>query len=869
MGGEPVTYRRLLRRPLMVLTIVVVAVVVRAQVLASTAPTPSVSASSASPSAPASAAARSGPKQPAELRAEDLAGVEDPDALLAAGRHWLASDEKLARQCFEAAIAKNEINLYRKLEGTPFAEALVLELMGQMDQAAEAWTTAFDSDLLAAYYFLSHLSQHPQRAQLRKTARELVSAAVDTVKRGGKVSIYTTKKGEKRYLQLVSDEDVEAALSEGKKIRYAYIDKLDLRGRTLDKRVSCQNCIVGGIEAWEADIKEQFDFRGFVLGDAHFGKKWKGERNNSAVLPAATFNRLYLEYSVFLGNVDFDSVRISGRVANFPLAVFDGEANLRNMQFDGTAEFRFAHFGGPASLKGSRFGGSAYFSYSHWTDLDMSRVAVDAKTAHFASTTFNGDLLVEDATFQQGFTLEHATFHGDAFFRRSKVEGVLNFSRTVAHKNLTLSRMEVKDLLFYGGEVFGVARFDDGVFSGRARFSLDELTRRQHLSDVTPLHKLYKLYQGDDDAEEDLTSQSQYGVRSVDDLVSRFHSDVSFANTYFEQFVGFERVAFGTKDKGHIANFYNTQFQGEAHFERARFNGVADFRTIAGEELSFNRAKFHKAWMLDDANVPGRLTTTEVDLLGDATISVAGADIASFGLSYRQLLLDGSNPWSVDGQRLFYVQCLAKGRDNKALFDDLRLADARWDSTKEQPIEDATLISKRIEELCVDRSIDEFTRLRDSFEARSKSAEADWAYWHLKHYQNHQAWVTGTGAKKVGAVAEKLMFEKAFGWGVLLTNLIFTSFCVICFFAVLQRYVCGEMVVEWDHEKMKYSELPWAAVFIVSIHGFLGGLGDAENLIPSSNKTWKYLYTAEIIIGIVVITFFIGAYTRMVVSGGA
>ena len=68
-----------------------------------------------------------------------------------------------------------------------------------------------------------------------------------------------------------------------------------------------------------------------------------------------------------------------------------------------------------------------------------------------------------------------------------------------------------------------------------------------------------------------------------------------------------------------------TQFAGEAHFERARFYGIADFRTIAGEELSFNQVRFHNHWMLDDANVPGRLTTTEADLLGKATLSLAGA----------------------------------------------------------------------------------------------------------------------------------------------------------------------------------------------------------------------------------------------------
>ena len=429
-------------------------------------------------------------------------------------------------------------------------------------------------------------------------------------------------------------------------------------------------------------------------------------------------------------------------------------------------------------------------------------------------------------------------------------------------------------MLMYGGEVRGNADFDNNVFLGRARFSLDELTRRQHLQNVDPLHKLYKQYQGDDDAEEDLTKKSQYGVTTVDDLVSHFKGNVSFANTYFKQFAGFERVYFGTPHKSAeertLANFYNTQFGGEAHFERAHFYGIADFRTIAGLELSFNQARFHDSWMLDDANVPGRLSTTETDLLGDATISIAGADIRSFGIGYRQLLKDVEEVWHVKGHRMFYEQCLHDMNDgeNVDLYrNDTRLTDAKWDDAGEELLTDEKQIIAKVEALCIERTIDEYTRYRDSFEGRSMSDESDWAYWELKHYTNYRRGQSGIWGAIV-AFIEQVVFEKAFGWGVLLSNLLATCAVVILFFAVLMRIFCADMELEWDGVPTVYSELSPFALLVISMHSFLGGFGNAENLVANATSTYKALFTLEMMTGIIVITFFIGAYTRMVISGG-
>ena len=191
--------------------------------------------------------------------------------------------------------------------------------------------------------------------------------------------------------------------------------------------------------------------------------------------------------------------------------------------------------------------------------------------------------------------------HGEAA-SRARVLGTLN-----------ITQVEGTDLDALGIEVLGDTAVTDSVFTGNVRFALDSLKRRQHLDDPAPLHTLYKRYQGDVDADEDLTSGSQYGVTHVDDLTATLHGGVSFANSIFQKFVSFEGVRFGHDDHG-ATSFYNTQFYGEAHFERTVFYGPADFRTISGNELAFNDATFHDTWMLEDANVPGRLTASGAEL---------------------------------------------------------------------------------------------------------------------------------------------------------------------------------------------------------------------------------------------------------------
>ncbi len=797
---------------------------------------------------------------PLVTASKHIANIEDPTILIEEGQRLLKNgDKELAKECFEAAVERNELNHYENFATTLYGKAIVHELMGEFDRSQAMWREGIENDVVSAYYFLRSFSRDPKASDLRKEAQTRIQKAVEEVKAGGSPHFYTTKKGKKRTLSLLSNEEARQKLEAGESMRYTYIDELDLSQGQFEKRVRCYRCVFGSIKGYGSTFKSTVELaRGVVMKDAHFGKKWTGKVNKSKPIEPSTFSGLFMGNTLIFGNLNLDSVEFKEAVANFPLVTVEGEGDLRNTKFRTNAEFRYARFTGLINAKGAEFDESVYFGHSQLGGLDFSRTVVRKNPIYFNSAKFSGPVTFQKCELKRGATFESTVFEGDVRMYLCRVYDRINFSRATFQKSLEFNHMQLTDMDFYGGVVKGNADFSDCVFSGSVRFSLDSLTRRLHLQNVDPLHQLYKLYQGDDDAEANLTEKSQYGVRHVDDLTANMLGEVSFSNTIFQKFVSFEGVQFGIAGTDHRASFYNTQFYGEAHFESTDFYAEADFRTIFGNEISFNKAHFHDTLLLDDANVPGRMSMNGVDLDSAATISFYGARIAGFGVSFRQL-----RDRETDKHRLFYEQCFHSGTQNEAYWDDPRLADAKWDDVQEIEITDPEQIRARVRQMCIDRTVSEFVVMKDTFSKRSMNEESDWAYWHLRHYKNYASRISaGDILGNVAFVLKWVVFEKGFGWGVHLENLLGTGLIVTLVFMLLLRIFCAEMLVDWDNETIKFKDLPLYAMFIVSFHSFLGRARDWKS--KSSPSAWKWFYTAEVIIGIILVTFFIGAYTRTI-----
>lgn len=784
---------------------------------------------------------------------EQAETIEDPRALVRAGRfHLAAGNAELARGLFTKAIEREELALYFG-KAKELREARTLELLGDFDGAAAQYRSYMEKDPLHTALALRLVSIHPQRDELFAAVVERVKSLVADAKAGKEAVIYVTSKGEKRPIEVIPDRDVLkrlAAFNAGDdkaKPKYCYVETLDLTGlepEEIPARLDFERCIIGSVKIPDRDVKTLV-IKGFVLGDFEVGKTWEGEVNKSKARPGSRFIDVTTRETVFLGRANFQDVAISGRKAAFPLTVFEGGADFRGARLSAAADFRFSVFGEGANFKRARMEKSVYFGSARFRKETTFTELYSEQDVYFDSVRFEAPVQFEACEFNRRVTFENAQFGDEVRFSSSRVRGRLNMSRTVLTGPLTMKEVSFGGMDFIGAELLADASFVDARIDGKVRFSLDDVTRARYLSDPAPLLSMYRDYQGDEDAEEPLARRTAYGVEHVDDLIARVDGNLSFANTVFGGFVIFERVTFGKPGGDTTAEFYNTQFGGETHFERTHWHSIADFTTIYAEELALNEATFHRTLILDDANVPGRVTMTDAHFEGNATLSFYGAEIGTFQVDRGQI--EGEA-----GHRLWYEQC-ALGSAPLAGETRVRRLGV-GDSIDEA--------SFRVD--CYDRAIDEFVSLKQSFGDRAMTPDEDWAYWWIKHHETGAGVATGTMAGYLAWPVRFILFELAFGWGVRLGNLAITALVVCMGFTVVYKTLCRDTIMQYDGDGMRISEIPWLGMFYISLQS-LGSFNTGWDFAQSDMR-FKYLNTAHTYAGVIIMTFFVGAYTRMILA---
>ncbi|MEN0063751.1 MAG: pentapeptide repeat-containing protein [Myxococcota bacterium] len=779
-----------------------------------------------------------------------LAEIEDPRRLQAIGRQAMEDgDTTLARNAFTARLDRIEFATYVPLR-PPLDEALVAEAMGEFDLAAAKYREAVEIDPLYVVLILRIQSEHPEREALTAEVLETVRQRGEAARNGARnAKIYTTKsKGEPRYLIPTTTDEVVERARQGNISRYCYIEELDftkVKGALPDE-IILNRCVIGSIRGTSLAFGKLVISRSFVFGDAVFGKIFEGERHKSAAVQPATFRDMSFRETVFMGKAIFAAVEAGPGRAYFPLVVFEGEADFKGAEFAGVTDFRFASFGRGANFRFMRMTQPVYFGGTRYRANTVFSSVFSARQAYFNESTFEGAVNFDDCEFQQGATFESSRFGGPTSFGTTQVAETLNLSRAVFEDEVNVKEVHVGSLDALGTHFRDDAWFMDATIDGRSRFSLDEVTRHAVRENLDELLQIYRDYQGDEDAEEPITTQSSYGVTSLDDLSARIDRNIHFANTRFGGYTVFEAVQFGTQGLESVASFFNAQFLGETHFENTRWTGQADFTTIFGREVAFNNAHFDRSLILDDANVPGRVTLTDATFADDANLSFYGAEIASFEI----------NPNQVDGKpgghphRLFYEAC-ARGDIDAS---DNRIRRMRFDGVPEN----------KVQQVCHDFVVDEFVTLKQSFGDRAMTGAEDEAYWWTRHYETMMAFRFGTLAQRASAALALILFEGAFGWGVQLVNLGFASAIVTVIFALLYRLLCPNTILVYDGQNIPIREVSFIGLCFVSLQSLIAintgwDFGDDDH-------TFRYLNTIETLVGFVVLTFFVGAYTRMILA---
>ncbi len=801
-------------------------------------------------------AARAPTERPPAVRSEaDLELVEDPAILDRAGRvHLAAGDTELARKCFEAALLAEELNHYSNFSKRDAFSALLHERMGEAEQAEAAWAAGVDKDLQFTYIYCRLLSRDPGKEARLEAMRAEVRRRAAAAEAGETVHWYTTKKGASRPLEVITQDELirrGQAMDAGalRKFRYLYVPELDLAALPPEWDVQLNRSVVGRLRGYGAERTGTFGMSGFVLDECHLGKKWKGRVNLSSSLPPGKFGQLFLMELVVLSDASFGDCEFRGRNAAFGFAVFEGAADFSAVRAAETADFRYTSFVGGANFRRSVFEGPAHFGHAHFGGAaDFADMVCTTRRAWFNSTAFDGPSSFEKVDWRQGGTFEDARFARPLVLSRSRFGARLNLSRSRFEGGIQGRELVCDGVDFFGSQLGGASDFTDSVFDGHVRFSLDDVTWREFAGRLDELHKLYKLYQGDEDATEDLTTRSAYGVESIDDLTASIPGTITFANAMFAEFCQFQRVTFGTPDGDAVADFYNAQFRGETHFERAVFHADADFTTIFANELGLNDAAFHGRVMLDDANVPGRVTMNGARFLGGSDLSLYGAQISRFHISKEQLEERRGR------HRLFYERC-AKGR-----VDDVR-ADPRIERAMA-----GTLPGERppeVVDLCYERLCEDFNVLGNAFAERGMPPDEDWAYWSGKHHETMHELFHGGFVARIQAAGRWFLFELMFGWGVRLQNLGIAVLIVVLIYGVLYKVLCPDAHIEFNGFQTTFRHLTWTQSIFVSM---LSLMSMDIGWDIGRNRGFRWLNVSEVLMGVVILTFFVGAYTRLVLA---
>ena len=146
-----------------------------------------------------------------------IADIEDPRSLAFLADNALqAGAIEDARMLFEAMLAREEVDKYLPYRDI-LKEALILERIGELEEAAAKYRESLPNDLLRTVQVLRILSIHPKRDELVEEAYATVHRLVDDAKAGEQnQTFYKTNSGKPRYLKQWTQEEFMAKQRDGR-----------------------------------------------------------------------------------------------------------------------------------------------------------------------------------------------------------------------------------------------------------------------------------------------------------------------------------------------------------------------------------------------------------------------------------------------------------------------------------------------------------------------------------------------------------------------------------------------------------------------------------------------------------------------------
>jgi hypothetical protein len=554
-----------------------------------------------------------------------------------------------------------------------------------------------------------------------------------------------------------------------------------------------------------------------VSGQADFGEIACSE-GSLALIGFDVEGDLRLDFSVWQ-EAQWDKVKVSGVVRGQQLrlagkwqlrectakAMEIRQAQLRDIKFDNCRSERLA------------------LTQTHVND-DLHLVNTVCGQADWGSLKVDREINCHKCKFEQGIQGKWLTV-GLFLLRNCNVAGPLNLEEsllakfslraTTCHQNVVLSLSKISgkldlgaatilgDLQMCGIQVEGLGIFFNG------RFHTIDATDAQFRSAVYFLRP--EVWQHFADIPENLRKPAEVAGNFL------------FAHAQFKELLLAEQVRFGGKVQGQEAVFH-----GDVSFHGAQFASDLDLhRCRVMSSLNLSDSKIEGNLMLDECDIHRRL-----DLVGCVfqTISFAYALIDHFAVAYEQLMAHAAV-----GRRLVHAQ-------NPPDFVKAR---------------------------------SEFLLLRDAFAQMGHHDAQDWAHWQLKRIErkmvSRRAWQTlchgPSFLARLRALSilasnslERWFIDAGSGYGTQPARVGLLAFIIMLVFSIFY-FLHFDQVVFSDLSKQGGNTFLLSLYFSVTNFTTMG-LG---NVYPTSDGWLKYLVASEALFGILLMTLFVGTWTRKIV----
>ena len=159
--------------------------------------------------------------------------------------------------------------------------------------------------------------------------------------------------------------------------------------------------------------------------------------------------------------------------------------------------------------------------------------------------------------------------------------------------------------------------------------------------------------------------------------------------------------------------------------------------------------------------------------------------------------------------------------------------------------------------------MNQYLILRHIYAENGEHGNEDKAYYKWMHYKTLLRMSSRKRFAKPLSILKLLLFETIFGWGVALWRIVISTFATVFLFSGIYWFlfeVSSNFKMQWDGAHMPAGTIGYPKILLFSLQTTFGAF--TGDWAPFGDIGIKLLMTVNAVLGVLFVTFLIGAYGR-------